>query len=265
MDNKEQKNALGEQPLETADEPEIFGRSKSREEIKADRKAARAAELAALREARKKKAAARKVDVKGKRTDLIVMGTILLAVLVACGVVLGIKISQGNEALQYEMSEEITGYFYDGAATPELSNEGVTAAINEVYYTKGGHLCVNMTLGNGTNEERRLDSLEVTINNGETGDLIASGYTEEIDETFIITYGGYEGYTFYIKPEHVVIPNDTLSTISNEITAEATAVGESVSTTATAAGSTAASTAASTTASAAETTTTTATTTAAEE
>ncbi len=119
----------------------------------------------------------------------------------------------------YDMSEKNTGYYYDGAATPELADDGITAAVNEVYYTKNGHLCVFMTLGNGTSEDCRLDSLEVTIYNGDTDAVIAGGYAEHISANFIIAAGGYETYTLYIRPEHVEIPDDTLETISYEITA----------------------------------------------
>ncbi len=211
---------------DSAAELEIFGRSKTREEIKAEGKARKAAELAALREARRLAKEAKKAAPKEKRGDLLVMGIILLAVLIGAGVLLGINIAKSNRELSYEMSENTPGYFYDGEATPELKDDGITAAVNEVYYTNGGHLCVHMTLGNGADKAIRLDTLEVKISNGETEALIASGYTENIDDAYTVAAGGTNTYTFYIKPEHVKIADDTLETISYEITAVGTLMEE---------------------------------------
>lgn len=205
-------------------ELEIFGRSKSREEIKAEAKAQRACELAALREARRLAKEAKKAAPKESRKDLLVMGIILLVLLIGAGVVLGINISNANKQLLYEMSDDTPGYFYDPEATPELSDDGITAVVNQVYYTNGGYLCVYMTLGNGVDKAIRLDTLEVKISNGETGELVASGYTAGVDDTYTVPAGGTNTYTFYIKPEHVMIADDTLETITYEITAIGTEV-----------------------------------------
>ncbi len=202
------------------EEPEIFGRSKSREEIKAERKAQRAKELAALRDARRAARVAKKAAAEGKK-DMLIMGAILLAVLIGGGLWIGISIAQDNRLASYEPSETNTGYFNDEDAKPTLSKDGINAEVNEVYYTVGGHLCVAMTLGNGTDKPMSLDSLEVAIYNAEDA-LVASGFTEAISKTYRIDAGGYNTYTLYIKPEHVKITNDTLQTITYEITAVGT-------------------------------------------
>ncbi len=207
-------------------EAEIFGRSKSREEIKAEEKARRAAEKAALREARRLAKEAKKAAPKEKRTDLLVMGVVLLVVLVSAGVLLGMNISRSNKEWSYKRNEEISNYFYDGEAAPEMKDDGITAAVNEVYYTNGGYLCVKMTMGNGGAKAMRLDTLEVKISNGDSEALIASGYTEDINDTYTVPANGTNIYTFYIKPEHVKIADDTLATISYEITAKGTILEE---------------------------------------
>ena len=227
MNNIDDKEWIETQPgIESEEEMGIFGRSKSREEIKAEEKARKAAELAALREARRQAKEAKKAAPKEKRGDLLVMGIILLAVLIGAGVLLGINIAKSNKELSYEMSEDTPGYFYDGEATPELKDDGITAAVNQAYYTNGGHLCVYMTLGNGADKAIRLDTLEVKISNGNTEQLIASGYTKDVDDTYVVPAGGTNTYTFYIKPEHVKIADDTLETISYEITAVGTLIEE---------------------------------------
>ena len=221
MDTLDDKILLAQEPEDEA-ELEIFGRSKSREEIKAEEKARKAKELEALREARRLAKETKKSAPKEKRKDLLVMGIIMLVIVVGCGVALGISIDKANKALAYEMSESTPGHFVDEYATPELKDDGISAAINQVYYTNGGHLCVWMTLGNGTDKSMRLDELEVKISNADTEELIASGYTAEVDDSYVVPAGGTNTYTFYIKPEHVQITNATLENISYEITAVGT-------------------------------------------
>lgn len=225
--NMDDKELIATQPgIESEEEMSIFGRSKSREEIKAEEKARKKAELEALREARRLAKEAKKAAPKESRRDLLVMGIILLVILIGIGVALGTSIHKANVELSYEMSEDTPGYFYDGEATPELKDDGITAAVNEVYYTNGGHLCVHMTLGNGADKAMRLDTLEVKISNGDSEALVASGYTAEVDDTYTVPAGGTNTYTFYIKPEHVKIADDTLETISYEITAVGTLIEE---------------------------------------
>lgn len=227
LSNVDDKDLIKNQPgIESEEEMEIFGRSKSREEIKAEEKARRARELQALREARRLAKAAKKAAPKENRRDLLVMGIILLLIVIGCGIALGVSINKANKELLYEMSENTPGYFYDAEATPELKDDGITAAVNQAYYTNGGHLCVYMTLGNGADKAIRLDTLEVKISNGDTEELIASGYTENVDDTYTVPAGGTNTYTFYIKPEHVKIADATLETISYEITAVGTLMEE---------------------------------------
>lgn len=226
LSNMDDKDWINQQPgIESEEEMGIFGRSKSREEIKAEEKARKKAAFEALREARRLAKEAKKAAPKEKRTDLLVMGIILLVILIGAGIALGININKSNKVLSYEMSEDTPGYFYDGEAVPDLKDDGITAAVNEVYYTNGGHLCVHMTLGNGADEAIRLDTLEVKISNSDAA-LVASGYTEDIDDTYTVPADGTNTYTFYIKPEHVKIADDTLETISYEITAVGTIIEE---------------------------------------
>lgn len=227
LPNIDDKEWIEMQPgIESEEEMGIFGRSKSREEIKAEEKVRRAAEFEALREARRLAKEAKKAAPKENSRDLLVMGVILLVIAIGCGVAVGVNINKANKELLYEMSDNTPGYFYDSEATPELKDDGITAAVNQVYYTNGGHLCVYMTLGNGADKAIRLDTLEVKISNGETEALIASGYTEDIDDAYTVAAGDTNTYTFYIKPEHVKIADDTLETISYEITAVGTLIEE---------------------------------------
>lgn len=227
VSKKDDKDLIKSQPgIESEEEMGIFGRSRSREEIKAEQRAQRAREIQALRDARRAKREARRAESKGNRKDLLFMGAFLLAVIVVCGVILGVQIAGSNDQAKYEASETNTAHFYDLDALPTLEEDGLTAVINEVYYTKGDYLCVNMTLGNGLDETTTLDSLEVKISNSDTNALIASGYTEAIDGTYRLEAQGYNTYTLYIKPEHIKIMDDTLQKLTYEITAVGTTVEE---------------------------------------
>ena len=86
--------------------------------------------------------------------------------------------------------------------------------------------CTWMRELDGADKDMRLDTLEVKISNGNTEELIASGYTADVNDAYIVPAGGTNTYTFYIKPEHVKIADDTLETISYEITAVGTLIEE---------------------------------------
>ncbi len=199
-------------------EPEIFGRSKSREEIKAELKAEKAARREALKKAYKAKRAADKAAVKEKRPELWFVLGLMAAIVIGCGVLLAIQFAQDARLETYEQDETRDTYYLDSEAMPELEDDGISAAINKVYYTKGGHLCVEMTLGNGRKFPMQMSALEVQIYNKEE-ELIGSGYTSKISENFRLEAGGTEPYTFYISPEYVRITDDPLTEISYSVEA----------------------------------------------
>lgn len=199
-------------------EPEIFGRSKSREEIKAEEKAAKAARRAAVKEARRAFKEQKKSAPKEKRPELVVMAVILVVIVAGCAAAMAFQLASEKKAQAYERDESFTSWFVDGEAQPELSDDGITAAVNEVYYTKGGYLCVKMTLGNGLKDNQYMDSIEVQISD-ENEKLIAGGYTNKISDEFFVPGKGTAPYTFYIAPEHVKITDDSLESISYTITA----------------------------------------------
>lgn len=199
-------------------EPEIFGRSKSREEIKAEQKAEKAARRAALKEAYQAQKAQKKNQPKEKRPELWIMGGILAVIVIGAAVALAVQMHNDAKKEAYEQDTTRASYFLDEDATPELSDDGLSAAVNQVYYTKGGYLCVQMTLGNGLDKDQYMSDLEVQILDEEEN-LIAGGYTENIDEEYFVPANGTNQYTFYISPEHVKVTDDPLSSITYSITA----------------------------------------------
>lgn len=225
MSNYKNKN-IKLQEEETEEQLEIFGRSKSREEIQAENKQRKAIEQEALREARVRIREKRKATLKSNWRELLALGIVLVAFLVGGGFAIAKSINKAKEEYKYEMSANTPGYFYDAEAVPELQDDGITAAVNQMYYTNGGHLCVYMTLGNGTSKAMRLDALQVNLMDQDTKELIAAGFSEEIADTYVVPAGGTNYYTFYISPEHVKLHEHSLESITYEITAYGTPVEE---------------------------------------
>lgn len=124
----------------------------------------------------------------------------------------------------YDRNKFSSGYYYLGQASPELKETRITAIVNEMYYTNGGHLFVGLTLGNGTGKTVRLDSLSVKVINGYTDEVIADGYTEDIADSYTIPAGGTNTYSFFIPPEQVKIANDPFEALTFTINALGTAL-----------------------------------------
>lgn len=99
---------------------------------------------------------------------------------------------------------EARGHFVDEAATPQLSGEGPMAAATEAYFTNNGHLCVELLIGNGTDEAIAIHSLDVSAYDFATEESIAGGKVE-LAEPLSIAVADMEAYTFYIAPEHVLV------------------------------------------------------------
>lgn len=209
------------------EEPEIFGQSKSREEIKAEERAAKAAQRAVAKAAAAQRRANRQPIPKEKRTDLIVISCILGAMVLLIPLLLFINhLSEAKQA-RFERDEAFTTYFLDSNAADdlELADDGITAAVYQAYYTKGGYLAVEMILGNGTATEQHLDAIAVELRNGDTEAVIASGKTSSVSENYTIPAGETKEYTLYISPEHITVRDDPLTTISYTITADGIAIG----------------------------------------
>lgn len=207
---------------DTGEQPEIFGRSRSREEIRAE---IRAQKAQAREEAKRQLKAEREHRRAGQSSDQrrrdrwITIGVLGL-IFVVCGGLLAWQIGSDLKDEKFEKSETYTAEFVDESAQPELSEDGLTATVNRVYYTKGGYLCVQLTLGNGLDKPQHMSSLQVQLSNSDSGEQIASGYTAKISEKYVVPEQGYNTYIFYISPEYVSITDDPLESITYEITCE---------------------------------------------
>ena len=191
MSQKNKKNRI-ETPMQ---EYEIFGEHKSREQIKAEEKARKEAQRKALQEQLKADKAA---QTKSGMTSTVIMLAVFVALLVGA---LALAFSVTNHSESKDRDESNEAYYVNESAEPELSEEGITGAVREIYYTKGGHIAVRMMLGNGSDEHLRMTEIEVILEK-EDGTRVAGGKAE-VSTEFVILTNSQEEYTFYIAPEHI--------------------------------------------------------------
>jgi len=211
-------------PTAGTDDIEIFGAHKTREQIKAEERARKQAEREALRREMEARREAAKGDDAPRRFDVWSV-VIVLVVIVALGAgALAIQFSRAAKNERFERDDTRATYFYAPDATPALADDGVTAAVSEVFYTKGGYLCVQLVLGNGTAHDMVLEALEVTLVNGEE-QQVAGGYAA-VSNDLVIPTGDTENYTFFISPEHITLKEDPLTTLGYTVNVTAGPVTE---------------------------------------
>lgn len=215
---KERKNVVNERP--DSDEVELFGKHKTKAEIKADEKIRKAQERAALKEemaARRKEARTGHPAAKEMLPVFIVCGIVV----VLCALLLIIQFNRAAE--QTKETEQVTevsgeerdeskGYFKDVEVAPTLTDQGINAKLVEAYYTIDGRLCTRMILGNGTKEDMYLDSLEIKLNNGD-GARIGGGVIMEKKGAVVVPAEGTVNYKCFISSEHLEITDDSLYTL----------------------------------------------------
>lgn len=215
---KERKNVVNERP--DSDEVELFGRHKTKAEIKADEKIRKAKERAALKEemvARRKEARTGHPAAKEMLPVFIVCGIVV----VLCALLLIIQFHRAAEQTEKkeqvievtgEERDESKGYFKDVEVAPTLSDKGINAKLVEAYYTLDGRLYTRMILGNGTKEDMYLDRVEITLKNGD-GELIGDGDIQVNKEPVVVPADGSVNYKCFISSEDLEITDDSLYTL----------------------------------------------------
>lgn len=196
-------------------EIELFGAHKTKAEIKADEKARKARERAALKE----EVARRRQEGKSGHPALKEMLPVIVVcgiIVVLCVVLLVIQFNRAESSKDWQRNESIEGWFQDVEVAPTLSEDGITANVVEAYYTNNGHLMLRMILGNGGAEAMRLDNLDINLWNGDE-EYIGGGKIVVKNEIILVPANDITTYTCYIAPEHLSIKNDPLSTLHYDI------------------------------------------------
>ncbi len=115
-------------------------------------------------------------------------------------------------------------HYFLGAIDPELKADSITSVVNEMYYTNGGHLCIKMTLGNGSDKAFKLESLDIKLSNGYTDKVTVDCRVEDLPQDITIPAGGTKSCQVFIEPEQVKEANDSFDAPLFKITANGAAV-----------------------------------------
>ena len=99
--------------------------------------------------------------------------------------------------------DESRGHYLDEDAYPDMSDEQPLAALSEAYFTRNGHLCLNLLISNGTDKKMQINALEIQAFDHATGEQFAGGVVT-LEEKLVVEVAGVEAYTVYIAPEHVM-------------------------------------------------------------
>lgn len=152
---------------------------------------------------------------------LLALAAILIGLFVGGGIYFENRYQQELQAEYDKAAKEGLTYFLAEETEPEKSEKELTALITEAYYTNDGSLAVFLCFANGMAHDQDLQSVNVTIRNDEE-EVVAGGYSDNFE--LVIPQDGTAQLTLYIAPEHVKIKNDSLNTISYDISTEYTAV-----------------------------------------
>lgn len=202
------------------DEIELFGQHKTREEIKAEESARKKAEREAMRRVVKARrdAVASAGGGMTKRemiTTFIVVVAILALAIAALAIPFYRQHQQEKAAEAFDVAVGRT-YFLNEKATPTMNKEGVHAALTGACFTKGGYLKVQLLLGNGTSGSLQVETLDIVLFN-DTADIASAKMLNPTDNDsdypLTVAAGEMEYYEFYIRPEHIFLPEDSLKQV----------------------------------------------------
>lgn len=186
------------------EELDIFGEHKTREQVHAEEKVRRKEEREALKqELKRRRQEIKEGKIPSRRKDVIAVSAVLVAIVLLCMLALFTNFNKEEKKKEWGINEA-RGHFVDESAQPVISGDQPEAAVNECYFTNNGHLCIEMSIRNGTAQVISIDALDVSAYNYLTDELIGGGKAE-LEEPLTISVAGTESYTFYIAPEHIQI------------------------------------------------------------
>ncbi len=115
-------------------------------------------------------------------------------------------------------------YFENMGNIPELSAEGVKAAVVRARYTNDGSLSVTLSFSNGTETDQQVSKVDVLIQNG-NGETVAKQIFDTFDPACIVKKQSYTEYELIIDAAYVSIQDDPLSTLANTVSVSAGGIG----------------------------------------
>lgn len=188
---------------------EIFGEHKTRAQIRAEEKERKKKEREAMRtEIEHRRKAAREGGITRSK-DVLIVALVLVGIVLVCAIALAVSTNRVTESQQWERDTN-RGHYQNPNAYPALSSEGLMADVKEAYFTRNGHLCIELVIGNGTDQVQSMEALDVSAFVYDTDEQIAGGRAE-LEEPLDVLVADTIDYTFYIAPEHIMVENAVIS------------------------------------------------------
>lgn len=141
----------------------------------------------------------------------IALVSVICVIVLGCALLLVLQLGGGWRA------KEGMTYFLDNAELPEIGESGMSACVNEAYYTANGGMCVRLTLGNGESTTQHPVRIAISLRNA-AEEIIAEAATTSVPKKYFVVAGGQKEYTLRITKDYVKIADDPLSEISYDIT-----------------------------------------------
>ena len=153
-----------------------------------------------------------------KRTAIVTVVSIVAVVAIIVGVGFAFQHAENKRlAKEAEKDPKIgSTYYLSDQETPTASETEVTAMITMAYYTNDGHMGVHLSFANSMPQSQHLNWVQVEIRNAENK-VIATGYSDNIEDNYVIPTLGNATLLLYISPEYIEIADDPLETISYTI------------------------------------------------
>ena len=185
MYKKMQKRGKTVEPISTIFEGPALT-MQQREQLKKQEKAeALAKKREQRRRLRVEKQQNRKPADKKERVQMMVLIFVLVG-FVILGVLM-MLISHGTFGRGPKIG---VTYYINEALVATKSADGVTAEINQAYYTKNGGLHIGLSLANGMAESQHPTSIRVKLMNGD-GEIITDATVGNIPSSFYVIFYGY--------------------------------------------------------------------------
>lgn len=145
----------------------------------------------------------------------------LLVVVLLVGVFIGggvLSEAQYQADLKKEEAQKIrTDFKQRYIDAPEAVEGSVESGVTTLYYSQENGMWLGVTIVNGTDKDVDIKSVAATVKN-EKDAVIASGSSKT--KKWSVVAGETKVFTVYYPPEYVKITDDTLETVSIDLTVE---------------------------------------------
>lgn len=115
-------------------------------------------------------------------------------------------------------------YFENIGNLPALSADGIKATVIRARYTNDGSLAITLSLSNGSNMDKNVTAIDVSIQNGNTGETIAAYDFDSLDTPCKVQAMSYGEIDLIIDAPYVPLQKDSLESLSCTVSVSANAL-----------------------------------------